>query len=283
MKKIMKSKYFKILSLIDKDKSFHKTNSKKYKVLKNDLKREIIKISKKGNIYQPLKGLKITLPFYKMGKINSLNLLELDELIIFSIYKKIIKTNSKVADLGANIGLHTIVMSKLGGNVTAFEPDFKHAKELSKNLKINKIKAKIIRKAVFTKKTKIKFTRVINNSTSSFIGDVKKPHGPVKVTKVRTENFLNILKANNILKIDVEGVEDKLIKSTKDKDWINKFAILEVGSNLNAQKIFSHFKAFKNIKLLSQKCSWEKVKKISQMPTSYKQGSLVICDKNFSL
>lgn len=279
----MHKKYFEILSLINKDKSFHKTNSKKYKKLKSNLKYYIKKFSKKGDIYQPLKNIKVKLPYYEMGKINSLNLFELDEFIIFSIYSKIIKKNSKVADLGANIGLHTIIMSKLGAKVSAYEPDNDHANQLSKNLQINKIKAKLVRKAVFTKKTNIKFTKVIDNSTSSFIGNAKKPYGPIKTRKVKTVRFLDILKTNDILKIDVEGVEDKLIKSTKEKNWNNKFAILEVGTEQNAKKVFSHLKKFKNIKLLSQKQTWQKVKKLNQMPKSYKDGSLIICNKNFIL
>ena len=46
----MKKKYFKILFLIDNDKSYHKTGSKKYKVLKDNLKNYIKKFSKKGYI-----------------------------------------------------------------------------------------------------------------------------------------------------------------------------------------------------------------------------------------
>lgn len=277
----MQKKYLKILSLIDKDKSYHKTGSKKYKVLKNELKYCIEEISNKGEIYQPLKNIKVKLPYYEMGKINSLNLFELDEFIIFSIYSKIIKKNSKVADLGANIGLHTVIMSKLGGRVTAYEPDIDHANQLSKNLKINKTKAKLVRKAVFTKKTNIKFTKVIDNSTSSFIGNAKKPYGPIKTIKVKTVKFLDVLKTNDILKIDVEGVENKLIKSTNEKNWHNKFAILEVGTAQNAKEVFSHLKKFKSIKLLSQKQTWKKVEKLSQMPKSYKDGSLIICNKDF--
>ena len=279
----MQKKYVKILSLIDKDKSCHKIGSKKYLFLKKELKDCIKQIASKGDIYQPLKNIKVKFPYYEMGKINSLNLFELDELIIFSIYLKVIKKNSNVADLGANIGLHTIIMSKLGGKVTAYEPDLSHANKLFKNLEINKIKAKLIKKAVFTKKTNIKFTKVIDNSTSSFIGNAKKPYGPIKTKNVKTVRFLDVLKANDILKIDVEGVEDKLIKSTKEKNWYNKFAILEIGTPKNAKKVFSHLKKFKSIKLLSQKQTWKKVEKLSQMPKSYKDGSLIICDKNFFL
>lgn len=281
MKEIMDKKIFKILSLINNNTNYHAPSSKKHENLKSNLKEVIKRNHIKGDIYQPLKKIKMRLPFYKMGNINSLNLFELDELIIFSIYSKIIKKNIKFADLGANIGLHTIVASKLGAKVTAYEPDLEHIKQLNKNLKINKIKASVIRKAIFTKKTNIKFTKVVNNSTSSFIGNAKVPYGPIKITKVKTEIFSDVLKKNDILKVDVEGIEDKLVKSIKKSDLINKFLILEVGTINNAKIIFSHLSKFNNIVLLSQKTQWSKVKKINQMPESYKDGSLIIFDKNF--
>ena len=47
-----------------------------------------------------------------------------------------------MADIGANIGLHTIVLSKLGYKVDSYEPDEKHFKLLIKNLKKNKLSIK---------------------------------------------------------------------------------------------------------------------------------------------
>ena len=45
-----------------------------------------------------------------MGNINSLNLFDLDELLIFT--PKVI-SKGQMLRLGANIGLHSLVMSKL--------------------------------------------------------------------------------------------------------------------------------------------------------------------------
>ncbi len=281
MKEIVKKKYFRILSLINNTAKYHKPSSKKHKNLKLYLQKFIKKNHYNGDIYQPLTNIRVKFPFYKMGNINSLNLFELDELIIFSIYSKIIKKNLKFADLGANIGLHTIIASKLGARVTAYEPDLEHVKQLNINLKINKIKARVIRRAIFTKKTNIKFTKVINNSTSSFIGNAKKAYGPIKVTKVRTEKFMDVLRKNDILKVDVEGIEEKLIKSIKQCHLVNKFLILEVGTEKNSKIIFSYLKNFYDVVLLSQKTQWKKVKKVNQMPQSYKDGCLIIYGKSF--
>ena len=56
----------------------------------------------------------IKFPFRKMGAINSLHLFGLDELIIFSYYLKSRDKYKNVADIGANLGLHSIIMSKCG-------------------------------------------------------------------------------------------------------------------------------------------------------------------------
>ena len=53
----------------------------------------------------------INLPYFSMGAINSTHLFGLDELILFSFYNNTKKIYKKVADLGANIGLHSIVLS----------------------------------------------------------------------------------------------------------------------------------------------------------------------------
>jgi hypothetical protein len=79
----------------------------------------------------------IKLPYYKMGNVDTLNLFDLDELIIFSFYWHNRNKYKNVADLGANVGLHSILMSKCGWNVHAFEPDPQHIKCIKKNINLN--------------------------------------------------------------------------------------------------------------------------------------------------
>ena len=64
----------------------------------------------------------LQLPYFSMGTINSHHLFGLDELIIFSFYQRNIGRYKSVADLGANIGLHSICLSKFGYTVDSFEP-----------------------------------------------------------------------------------------------------------------------------------------------------------------
>lgn len=279
MKKKIKNKNIKLLFSNFKT---HRPGSVKYKKLKEyfiDYFKDH-SIKKKSNLYLEFIG-KFTLPFYKMGNINSSHLLGIDEIIIFIFYFLRKKKFKNVSDLGANIGMHSIILGKLGFNVKAYEPDQEHSKQFKKNIALNKLNnVKLFRKAVDTKKGEVTFTKILNNTTGSFIKKAKKnTYGPVKKYKVKTEKFQDILKWSDLIKMDVEGLEAELIKTVNSKNLASKEIILEVGSKNNAKNIFKYSKK-NNYNLFSQKSGWKKVKNISDMPHSYKDGSLIITNKN---
>src|SRR3546814_20413787 len=69
-----------------------------------------------------------------MGNIDSLDLFGIDELIVFAFYWANRDRYRTALDLGANIGLHSIILDRCGYRVTAFEPDPETAEELRRNL-----------------------------------------------------------------------------------------------------------------------------------------------------
>ena len=73
----------------------------------------------------------LVFPYFKMGAVDSLNLFDLDELILFSFYLINRNRYKKVMDIGANIGLHSIFLNKCGFDVFTFEPDSQHYKILT--------------------------------------------------------------------------------------------------------------------------------------------------------
>ncbi len=79
----------------------------------------------------------IEFPYVSFGSINTTHLFGLDELIIFSWYFKNKNKYVKVLDLGANVGLHSLMMSKFGFSVDAYEPDHKHFGLLEKVVSLN--------------------------------------------------------------------------------------------------------------------------------------------------
>tara|TARA_Y100001958_G_scaffold158171_1_gene155270 strand:+ start:2428 stop:3291 length:864 start_codon:yes stop_codon:yes gene_type:complete len=264
--------------LIKKNFKKHSSKSIFYKKLDLKIKKKISLYYKnfKTRSYLSLGPIgKIKFPFFKMGNINSTHLFGLDELIIFCFYNINKSKYKNVLDLGANIGIHSLIMIKNGMKVTCYEPDLIHVEQLIKNLKINKSYKNIIikKKAVSNKKGREKFLRILGNTTGNHIlGSKKKVYGDVETKIVNCDSFKSIMKNKRLIKIDVEGAEAKLISSTKYKDWENTDAILEIGSFENAKKIFKHCKN-NNIQIFSQKKNWKKVKYISDLPKSYKEGS----------
>lgn len=220
------------------------------------------------------------LPFFAMGAIDSTHLFGLDELIVFSFYVKNSNRYCRVADLGANIGLHSICLSKLGYNVNAFEPDPDHLERISLNCSLNGVSPVINASAVSNEDGEAEFTRVVGNTTGSHLSGAKQdPYGELEKFVVPTRSFSKILAEHDLLKIDVEGHEASIISSTSPSEWMTADAILEVGSKANAETIYSHFQG-SDINLFAQALSWSKVQSLADMPTSYTQGSLFISAKN---
>src|SRR5690349_20366015 len=79
----------------------------------------------------------VHLPYEKMGAIESIDLFGLDELLMFAFYHRDRGRYAKAADIGANIGLHSILLSKAGCRVESFEPDPQHYARLVRNLELN--------------------------------------------------------------------------------------------------------------------------------------------------
>tara|TARA_B100000989_G_C19461584_1_gene436453 strand:- start:486 stop:1151 length:666 start_codon:yes stop_codon:yes gene_type:complete len=218
-----------------------------------------------------------------MGAINTTHLFGLDELILFSFYLKNKFTYKKVGDLGANVGVHSIILSNLGFDVTSYEPDAIHFEKIKENININckNNKPHIVNKAISYKSGHVEFLRVKGNTTGSHIkGSKNDPYGEIESIKVETDSFKDIMKNLDFMKIDIEGHEAEVLRSTSKEDWLNTDAMVEVGSESNAKIIFEFFKSIE-INLFSQKTGWDLVQNIQNMPYSYKDGSLFITNKSY--
>lgn len=225
---------------------------------------------------------KLDFPYFSMGAINSTHLFGLDELIIFSFYWSNRNRYKKVADLGANIGLHSVVMSHIGYQVTAYEPDPVHLSQLKDNVKRNCLEniPVLINKAVSVESGELEFIRVVGNTTGSHLSGAKEnPYGELNKFIVEVDSFKTICDAFDFLKIDVEGHEADILLSTTKENWQNTDAIVEIGNPNNAQKVFECFSSA-GINLFSQKTGWNQVSSLEDMPLSYKDGSLFISAKD---
>jgi FkbM family methyltransferase len=157
--------------------------------------------------------------------------------------KKIIKKDDNVVDLGANIGLYSIILAKLvgkGGQVFSFEPDPSNFKLLSKNIEINKHdNVTLVQKAVSDKTSKTKLYISKRNFASHRIFDSEDKRDSIEIDVIKLdEYFEKFQKPVNFIKMDIEGVEgaaisgaSNLIKNLNDfvilleyfPKWIKKF------------------------------------------------------------
>ncbi len=222
----------------------------------------------------------VYLSYTKMGAIDTTHLFGLDELIIFAFYVVNSQRYRKVLDAGANVGLHSIVMSRCGYKVTAFEPDPFHFEHFQRNLMRNTcLSVTPIQKALSTMRGKHEFVRVVGNTTGSHLAGAKNnTYGPTNVFEVETENFKEQLVDVDLVKIDVEGHEAKIILSVPWHQWVKTDAIVEVGNAMNAREIYSYFSG-SSINLFAQRLGWKRVSTFEDMPVSYHDGSLFISAK----
>ncbi len=216
-------------------------------------------------------------PFVKMGAVSSLDLFGLDELVLFALYRANRAKYSRFADLGANLGLHSLVAARLGWRVTAFEPDPSTFALLEENLLQNSVTARTFRKAVGAEAGERLFTRVLGNLTGSHLsGSKAKAYGELEVFPVETEALTKVMTEHDFLKIDVEGAEAELICSTSAKDWLGVDAVLEIGSESNAAAIFDHFQSIGGVSVFAQKQGWGLVRRVGDLPCSHREGSVFI-------
>jgi len=225
----------------------------------------------------------LSFPFYSMGQVNSSNLFGLDELILFSFYYQNKKRYDRVLDLGANIGLHTLVLLKLGYSVVSYEPDPIHVLQIEKVLNANNFSnAGVVEAAVSDSNGTRDFVRVLGNTTGSHLSGAKNslPYGGHVTFPVKTFDLNDVLSEGfDLVKMDVEGHEATLISHLTPKNLKSADVLLEVGTKENASKIYSMVNEL-GLSMFSQKNNWQEVQKVSDVPTSYKEGSLFISTLN---
>jgi len=256
-----------------RDSSFYKTHEQD---LLNMLENSDLIKGKSGNeSFEPFGDLHF--PYREMGAINTIHLFGLDELIIFSYYWANKSRYKNVADLGANIGLHSLIMDRCGFSINSFEPDPIHVGIFQENIANNKsVNITINQKAISDKSETVDFIRVLGNTTGSHLAGAKEdPYGELETFSVETCDINKVLLDNDFVKMDIEGQEAIAILSTKKDTWANVEMILEVGTEKNAKIIFEYLNEI-NVNMFSQKTGWNKVSDLADVPSSYKEGSLFL-------
>jgi FkbM family methyltransferase len=259
----------------------HARGSKKYNELEKSLQEEIEDIhnlNARSNL--PLGEIgNLSFPYFDMGKINSKNLFGLDELILFSFYYTNCKKYKVTLDLGANIGLHSLVMKKLGFQVTSYEPDFTHIEQFKKVMELNGFDNQgLIPKAISDKNGTLEYIRILGNTTGShLLGSKENVYGPTEVVSVEVDDILEVLNKGkfDFVKMDVEGHEVVLLNRITAKSIATTDIMLEIGSEKNAKDIFTLI-SDKKIPAYAQKINWAQVESVQDLPSHHTHGSLFL-------
>jgi FkbM family methyltransferase len=108
-----------------------------------------------------------------------------------------IRVGDRVADVGANIGVYSIVAAKRGAKVTSFEPNPQVVRLLERNLGLNCVTAVVCREAVGDHEGSARF------HLEGPVGQLSQlsPYGELTVPMIRLSGGFDVVK------IDVEGAE----------------------------------------------------------------------------
>jgi FkbM family methyltransferase len=209
-----------------------------------------------------------------MGKVNTLDLFEDREQDIFDFYETHKNRYKKVLDIGANVGVHALLMAKQGWDVVAYEPDPVHFARLENNISAHDLFGSIapIEMAVSTKDGYAEFIRVLDNQTASHLTGARTSYGPRESIIVRTIDCRAIFSWADFAKIDCEGSEADILLTVTSK--IKCEFLVEVGTALNAARIFEHFLGKRE--MWAQRSKWGSVECLTDMPTHYSHGALFI-------
>lgn len=280
MKSNVYEKLFQALPVI---RSQHAPTTELYALLKQVARNQVEELfSGQDSVPREFKPFgELVFPYHKMGAIDSLNLFDIDELIILSFYWANRKRYKKVADIGANIGLHSIVLSKCGYEVRSFEPDPQTFKVLQRNVGLNKSASVTpFNAAVSSQDGQMEFIRVLGNTTGSHLaGSKSNPYGALEKFPVKVAGIGAIIDWADLIKMDAEGHEKEILPATTRAQWLKADAMIEVENKENAGIVFKHFNDL-GINMFAQKLNWQPVKKVEDMPSGYKEGSLFVTAKN---
>lgn len=260
----------------------HAPGTNLYQLLATVARREVESLFE-GNTEEPVDFSpfgQLTFPFTRMGTVNSLNLMDLDELIIFSFYWINRNRYHQALDIGANLGLHSLLMSRCGYSVNCYEPDPTHYALLTRNLRLNDVASvTAFQMAVSSAAGETEFVRVLGNTTGSHLaGSKAAPYGELERFPVKTAAFRSLVNGVDLLKLDAEGHEQQIITSTVAGDWANMDGLISVHDKANAQAVFTHLTDLK-LNLFSQKISWRRAERWDDLPLSHHEGTLFVSRK----
>ena len=195
-------------------------------------------------------------------------------------FSKILKSETLLVDIGANLGSFSIGMATINENIQriiTIEPDYENIELLQKNIFDNKLSEKVLISNSFIGElnpdSPSKYPLIINNKNLNYFNGEPGNFND-------TESFNNDIISSNIknldlaIKIDVDGNEAKVVQSLSNIIEKHKPKILiEINKILLTQQELDYLISFfkqNNYKILSGK----KLKNLNSIYTHYKQWGM---------
>ena len=225
--------------------------------------------------YGALKGKTI---YNKPGKFSSLDVFSLDELLLQVLFRRITCSDFVVWDVGANIGLHTILLSDLAKVVVAFEPDARHAKALKKNLTLNGITTvRVVTKALYSKDGPLFFDNTNDNSSKAHIAEQG-----ARIEGIRGDTLISdnpyLLPA--IIKIDVEGQAHNVLIGMGTYLKKARYVICELHNEEESHYVYAILKS-NGFRVLGQNMLWSEVYE-NNTPISVWDGHILAINEKYN-
>ena len=206
----------------------------------------------------------LNIPFVSFGNVTSDDLFCDKEQAIFDFYEAAGKAKryTRALDIGANIGVHSILMARQGWDVRAFEPDPQHAEaflwqhRLRNDVPLGGFPRLEIA-AVSDKRGALAgsalYVRVYGNTTGNHLKGDKQPYGDIEEFEVPVVDCRPLFDWADFAKIDCEGHEARLLLTVKP-DQQCEFMV-EIGNQANAKAIYGHFHGWRG--MWAQKTGWK--------------------------
>lgn len=144
---------------------------------------------------------------------------------------------------------------------------------------MNLVKKTLFNKAVSNYEGKAVFTRIINNTTGSYINNKKSSYGPTDQFEVEVIDSKDLSEKFDLMKIDAEGSELDILQNFSENHFKTTDIIMEVSTEESRKELWNLIKKF-SLKVYAQKISWDIVKSINDLPLTHREGSIFLSSKN---
>jgi FkbM family methyltransferase len=215
---------------------------------------ELLKIEEIRGIIN-YNSLKIIIRFMDVGNFK--------EIFEWNVYGESFKRRKVIVDVGAHIGLFTIKHARNTEKIVAIEPSPKNFNILEENLKINDIKNVEMLNVAISNRKGYSFLYGSGGSASIVKTSTNEKY-TIKLTTL--DNICKYLKSIDLMKIDVEGAEELVLRGGKNTLEKVKKIVMEVHPNLVKEE--------KIIDLLSRRGF-----KIKRLPSWVEGTFILLCEK----